>query len=64
MGKALLGWAGFIGLAFVLYQAFTAPPSARQLRATAAAHRTLAEIEVRADNARYACAHGVVGACR
>lgn len=56
MGKAILGWAGALGLVAFAVHAFTQPPSAAQQAATQYA-------QIQADNARLACAQGVTRAC-
>lgn len=64
MGKAILGWVGFLAVVAFAAHAFTRPPSAAQVAASAAGQRALEVEAVRADNARLACASGVDKACR
>lgn len=63
MGKAILGWVGALGLVLFVVASWNRPPSAAQRAASASIADTIEREQVRADNARLACAQGVAAAC-
>ena len=63
MGKAIIGWVGALGLVLFVVAAWNRPPSAAQRAASASIADTIEREQVRADNARLACAQGVARAC-
>lgn len=64
MGKAILGWLGFLLVVVFLWHGFTRPPSAAQRYVLEQRQRNAELWQVREDNARLACAQGVASACR
>lgn len=59
MGKAIIGWVGFLALVLLVVAAWNRPPSAAQRAASASIADTIEREQVRADNARLAAAWGV-----
>lgn len=61
--KALLGWLGFLAVVAFLVHGFTRPPSAAQRYVLEQRQRNAEAWQLAQDNARLACAQGVVRAC-